>query len=285
MAADGEGHSQVDATEAERLVRNGAVRILDVRTEPEYRDLGHIPGAILLPVDLIPSAPASLARDGKPLLVCCEHGVRSEFAAGFLARAGYTEVLNLVGGMAGWKGPREYSPWDARVAIGPSTWLVENADLLPRRGRLLDVACGAGRHTLLLAAAEFIVRAVDRDAGKIALLKGTADRLGFAVDASVIDLEAPGMDLGEAAFDAIIGFRYLHRPLFPALGRALKKGGVLIYETFTAAQAASGHPTNPDYLLQPGELERLVAPLEIIRQREGEFDGAQVAAVAARRGA
>ena len=214
MAATEAGHRQVDAAEAEGLVRREAVRILDVRSAEEYAALGHIPGATLLPVDLIPAAPATLAREGKPLLVCCEHGVRSAFAAGFLTRAGFDGVMNLAGGMAGWRGPREHSPWDPSRDIGPSTWLLENADLLPRRGRLLDVACGAGRHTLLLAAAEFIVRAIDRDPARIELLRSTAARLGFAVDAAVIDLEAPALDLGSARFDAILAFNYLHRPLF-----------------------------------------------------------------------
>ena len=75
--------------------------------------------------------------------------------------------------------------------------------------------------------------------------------------------------------------RYLHRPLFPSLQAALKAGGLLLYETFTTAQADAGHPTNPEFLLEEGELTRLVAPLDIVRQREGEFDGAHVAAVAA----
>ena len=54
-------------------------------------------------------------------------------------------------------------------------------------------------------------------------------------------------------------------------------------EFFTTAQAARGHPRNPDYLLSPGELESLVAPLTVFRSREGEYDGRMVSAVAARR--
>jgi hypothetical protein len=62
---------------------------------------------------------------------------------------------------------------------------------------------------------------------------------------------------------------------------ALAPGGVLLYETFTAAQALRGRPRNPDFLLQPGELRTLVAPLRVIREREGEFDGKCIASVAA----
>ncbi len=278
-------YRQVDAAEAAELIRADRVRVLDVRTPDEYTALGHIPGALLLPVDLIASAPATLPEPGKPLLVCCEHGVRSASAAGFLARAGFAQVINLAGGMATWTGPREHSSGDGQGHIGPSTWLLENADLLPRDGALLDVACGAGRHALLLSAAGFQVRAIDRDAGRIERLQYVAGRLGLPLEAAVVDLESADLDLGRDDYSAILTFNYLQRSLFPSLRRALRPGGVLLYETFTVAQAARGHPTNPDFLLQPGELPRLVEPLEVIRSREGEADGRHAAAVAARRNA
>ena len=197
---------------------------------------------------------------------------------------------------------------------GPSSWLIENADLLPATAstgrprpsaarasgyagrppaphRALDVACGSGRHALLLAAAGFEVHAIDRDAAAIEALRAAAGRLGLALRAEVRDLEAGGSVLGAGpaapfgpagAYDLIVVVHYLHRPLFPDLVRALAPGGLLLYETFTVDQAARGHPKNPAFLLEHGELPRLVAPLNIIRQREGEFDGRWVAAVAAR---
>ena len=274
----------IQPDEAERLVREGAVRVLDVRQPEEYERLGHIPGAILLPMDLLPSAPATLPAEGKPWLVYCEHGVRSAAAARFLAQAGFAGLLNLAGGLSRWRGPRDHAPGDP-FAAGPSSWLVECADLLPRGGRTLDLACGRGRHALLLAAAGFGVRAVDRDADAIAALSGVARRFGMPLEAEAIDLEAcAAVDLGSAAYDLVVVFRYLHRPLFPAIRSALRPGGLLLYETYTTAQAARGKPTNPHFLLEPGELERLAAPLAIVRRREGEFDGAWVSAVAARRG-
>jgi SAM-dependent methyltransferase len=87
-----------------------------------------------------------------------------------------------------------------------------------------------------------------------------------------------------STFDVIVVVHYLHRPLFPALIEALAPGGVLVYETFTRAQAARGKPTNPDFLLEPGELLDLVQPLEILASREGDFDGRMIASVIARRG-
>ena len=98
----------IDHDEARSLIARGAVTILDVRTPAEYGQLGHIPGARLLPVDLIASAPAMLPNDGTPLLVYCEHGVRSVAASRLLATAGRDQVLNLSGGLSHWSGPREF---------------------------------------------------------------------------------------------------------------------------------------------------------------------------------
>jgi tellurite methyltransferase len=171
----------------------------------------------------------------------------------------------------------------------PSRWLVDNRDLLPdtrrdgRRARALDVASGRGRHALWLAATGFDTDAVDRDPDATAALLAAAAGRGLSVTARVGDLERPETDLGEACYDVIVVFRYLHRPLFAALRRALRDGGVLVYETFTTAQAACGKPSNPAFLLEPAELPRLVAPLQVLRAREGRVEGAMVAAVVAQK--
>lgn len=271
--------TRVAGAEAEALVAAG-VRVLDVRTPQEYSGLGHIPGATLLPVQIVASAPAVLGDVETPVLVTCEHAVRSRVATRLLAQAGFTRVYELATGMAGWDGPREYAPEPVR---GPSPWLLECGDLVPRAGRALDVACGRGRHALLLASAGLQVTAVDRDTAALARLQDQADRLGLPITTRVIDLEAGSVELGDATHDLVIVTRYLHRPLMPTLVRSLAPGGLLLYETFLAQQAERGHPTNPDFLLEPGELPRLVEPLSILRQFEGEVDGNWVAAVAARR--
>lgn len=276
---------QVNPIEAERLVGEGRVRVVDVRSPHEYWERGHITGAFLLPVDLIASAPAVLARDDTPLLLVCEHGVRSAHAAAVLARAGFEQVLNMAGGMSCWGGPRDHTPAGPETLLGPSAWLLSCGDLLPARGEVLDVACGRGRHALLLASVGLQVRAVDSDAGKIREVNATAKRLGLPVQAEHLDLETPGADFAEAAYDLVVGIHYLHRPLFPALLRAVRPGGLLIWETFTVEQASRGKPTNPDFLLRPGELRTLVAPLEILREREGDHEGRFISSVAARRAA
>ena len=166
---------------------------------------------------------------------------------------------------------------------GPSAWLVQNRHLLPERGDSLDLACGSGRNAIWLAGQGFRTVAVDRDSAAIHALNQDAARRGLAIRAQVLDLENGEPFLAPGTFDLIVVVHYLHRPLFPWLVGALRREGVLVYETFTRAQAARGKPTNPAFLLEPGELVSLVQPLTIVANREGEFDGRAVASVVAAR--
>ena len=163
----------------------------------------------------------------------------------------------------------------------PASWLVQHSELLPRTGGALDVACGRGRHALWLAERGLTTLAVDRDADAVRELNGLARARNLPLRAEVRDLEGTPRPLLVAAFDVIVVVHYLHRPLFPALTAALRPGGVLVYETFTRAQARRGKPTNPAFLLEPEELRRLVAPLDVIEAREGEFEGKMLASVIA----
>ena len=124
---------------------------------------------------------------------------------------------------------------------------------------------------------------VDRDSEAIRELNEAARERRLPLRADVRDLEGGETSFHGSTFDVIVVVHYLHRPLFPALIEALAPGGLLVYETFTRAQAARGKPTNPDFLLKPGELLELVGPLEVLASREGDFDGRMVASVVARR--
>lgn len=167
----------------------------------------------------------------------------------------------------------------------PADWVARHASLLPAHGRALDVACGRGRHARWLAARGLDVHALDRNADAIAELTRTADEQHLPIVAEVIDLEddASQPTLAAGSYDVIVVTNYLHRPLFPVLRAALRPRGLLIYETFTRAQAARGKPTNPDFLLEPGELLRLVPPLDVLDAREGMFEDREIASVVARR--
>lgn len=163
------------------------------------------------------------------------------------------------------------------------SWLVENAYLIPPGRPVLDVASGNGRNALYMAAGGWPVHAIDRDPAALSALEASARAQGWLVTTAVIDLETGAPALGHRRFAAVLVFNYLHRPLMPILVDAVAPGGVLIYETFTAGQALRGHPRNPAFLLRDGELPALVAPLEILRMREGEFEGKLVSAIVARR--
>jgi len=129
----------------------------------------------------------------------------------------------------------------------PSDWVARWTPLLRPGARVLDVACGHGRHVHWLARAGHQVTAVDRDAALLAPLAGLAETIAA-------DLEAGAWPLPGRRFDAVVVTNYLWRPLMPALLAAVAPGGLLIYETFAQAHAALGRPRRPEFLLRPGEL-------------------------------
>lgn len=138
---------------------------------------------------------------------------------------------------------------ESTLVPAPSEWVVRWAPLVRTGGRVLDVACGAGRHTRFLIQAGFRVEAVDRD---VAALTSVATLPG--VTARSADLEKDPWPYSAIEFDGIVVTNYLHRPLFSHLFESLAAGGILIYETFAAGQEQLGRPRNPEYLLKPGEL-------------------------------
>ena len=141
------------------------------------------------------------------------------------------------------------------MSADASPWVVRFADLVPAGGRVLDVACGGGRHTRLFLDRGHPVTAVDRDMSGVADLQGD-DR----VEIVEADLEtgAPFPFKGRE-FEGVVVANYLHRPILPDLVAAVSAGGALIYETFARGQERYGRPQCPDFLLEPGEL------LEVVR--------------------
>lgn len=137
--------------------------------------------------------------------------------------------------------------------LNASDWVRRWAGLIPPGGRVLDLACGGGRHAVLLAGLGHEVVAVDRD---LSLARPVRDTPG--VTWLRADLEAADWPFAGVAFSGVVVTNYLHRPLFDHLVAALEPGGVLIYETFSLGQAKYGRPRNPAHLLLPGELLEMV---------------------------
>lgn len=134
-------------------------------------------------------------------------------------------------------------------------------------GEVLDLACGYGRHAKLFAAMGLKVLAVDRDEAAIATLaqQGIATRLA--------DLECGDPWLfGPERFACIVVTNYLYRPLFPHILSSLSPGGMLLIETFAQGNGQFGKPSNPDFLLAPGELLGLSPQLRVIAFEDGYID-------------
>lgn len=140
-------------------------------------------------------------------------------------------------------------PANLAASSPPSDWVMRWSDLVDKTGAVLDVACGTGRHAVFFAKRGHDVKAVDRDPAAIAAL--AAQR---GIEALRADIEAGPWPYAGRTFAAIIVTNYLHRPLLPVLTEALAPGGVLIYETFARGNERFGRPSNPAFLLRPGEL-------------------------------
>lgn len=135
----------------------------------------------------------------------------------------------------------------------------QHLHLIPRNaGPVLDLACGAGRHTQLLLDAGYEVWALDKDRSLLQPLQARGARV-FHVDLEAKNAQeaaAPlfGWPFSAQSFAGIIVTNYLHRPLLPLIVAGLQDQGVLIYDTFAEGNQAFGRPSNPDFLLRSGEL-------------------------------
>lgn len=148
----------------------------------------------------------------------------------------------------------------------PSAWVERWGRLLPPEARVLDLACGSGRHVRWFAAEGHRVTGVDRDAAVLAPLAGVAELL-------VADLEGGPWPLAGRRFDAVVVTHYLWRPLLPVIVASVAPGGLLIYETFAVGNASVGKPANPDFLLRPGELlDAVRGELRVIAYEDGFLD-------------
>ncbi|SFD79128.1 class I SAM-dependent methyltransferase [Massilia yuzhufengensis] len=150
-----------------------------------------------------------------------------------------------------------------------SSWVARFAPLAPP-GEVLDLACGGGRHTRLFAARGMQVLALDRNPELLAALAGPT------VTTMEHDLEQEGAawPFAPGRFAAIVVTNYLHRPLFAQLAASLRPDGILVYETFAQGNAVYGKPSNPDFLLAPGELLALARAggLQVLAYEDGHVD-------------
>jgi len=148
----------------------------------------------------------------------------------------------------------------------PSPWISRFSSLA--QGPVLDVACGAGRHAALFAGLGFQVTAVDRDLSRLGDLRDHANIAALEVD---LETEPAPWRPDPGVWGTVVVANYLWRPLMPVLVSALAPGGVILYETFAVGNGKYGKPSNPDFLLRPGELlDAVSGQLQVLAYEHGE---------------
>ena len=157
----------------------------------------------------------------------------------------------------------------AHMSEKASLWVQRFLPLITEGGSVLDLACGKGRHSALLADHGYRVEAVDRDADALAGISAKTP----GIVTRLADLEGGPWPYHGCVFDGIVVTNYLYRPLLPLLLNALETNGVLIYETFMVGNEKFGKPANPAFLLRPGELLEVVRRrLTVVAFEQGEID-------------
>jgi len=156
----------------------------------------------------------------------------------------------------------------AHTSPTPSAWVRRWSHLVPAQGRVLDVACGHGRHAWWFHQLNHPLTLVDRSQEAIESIAIPAN----ACEAVVADIENGPWPFAGRQFDAVVVTNYLWRPLLPTLLASLAPGGVLIYETFAQGNETVGKPSRPDFLLRHGELLEVCRNLRVVAFEDGYQD-------------
>ncbi len=148
----------------------------------------------------------------------------------------------------------------------PGEWVERFAPLVPADGPVLDLACGEGRHTMFFLDRGHPVLAVDQVTEGV---EDLASRPGAEILRADLENGNP-WPLEGRRFAGIVVTNYLHRPLFPHILAALEEGGVLLYQTLALGHTRKGRPSNPEFLLAPGELLDIVGgELSVVAFEQG----------------
>lgn len=171
--------------------------------------------------------------------------------------------------------PKAVNNWDERYRLGEHTNdlahpLVVRFAMQFSPGRLLDLACGAGRHAIYLAERGWQVTAVDSSNVAIEILRERARTLNLNLNARVADLETGEFAIEPDSYDLILNCLYLQRDLFPAIKAGVKIGGTVLAVIAMVDDDPAVRPMNPAFLLQPGELQAHFDGWELLHNFEGK---------------
>ncbi len=168
--------------------------------------------------------------------------------------------------------------WDQRFkgkkfALGKkaNSFLRRHITLLPK-GKALDLATGEGRNAVFLAQHGFKVDAVDISEIGLRKTQESAGKRIVRVHTILADLDTYQIKRGE--YDLITNFYFLNRNIIPKIKRGLKKGGMVIFETYLLEHQRlhTGGPKNPKYFLKANEPLQLFKGFRILFYREGVFE-------------
>lgn len=255
--------------------------VLDAR-EAEAFAHGHLAGSGHIPRGDFAARRSELPPRDAAILVVAEDASAAAAAAAALEALEYAAVSFLDAPLAALPGGlADRAP--AAILWRPAPFLEEVLPLVSRpRGTApgsgarpapllaLDLACGAGRDAVFLARHGFEVEGWDRAPEALERAHDLARRHGVTLRTERRDLERTGLEPPARLRDLIVCFRFLHRPLFPWMERALAPGGWLVYETYRVGQERFGRPIRPHFLLGRGELALAFPALEIIHYEERE---------------
>ena len=243
--------------------------LLDTRDSAAFA-AGHFRGSGHLPAAELTRRRSELPPRESPVLVLAENGPQAAADAASLETLGYSAVAWLDGDLGQVAGGLEDRSPAARL-WRPSPFLEDVLPLLPppvEGVRVLDLAAGAGREAVFLALHGYRVEAWDHDRDVLERARELARRHGVGIETAVKNLEHRHPDVPCAAYQVVMTFRFLHRPLLPAIAGAVAPGGQVIYETFLRGQEQFGRPRHPRFLLDSGELPRHFEGFAIERYEE-----------------
>jgi len=172
----------------------------------------------------------------------------------------------------------ERERWNLKYRESPGSWIEPDPflgrafsefiqPLFPAGGSALDLAGGAGRHAIWLATQGWEVTLIDISETGIELARQKAGPVASHVHLVVDDLTH--FTAAQTQFDVLMVFFYVGAKCFSGNCEAIRPGGLMVYKTYTLAQAGlAGGPKDPAHLLEPGELLRLVAGLRVLHYSE-----------------
>jgi len=246
-----------------------AAVVLDVRSEEEFAR-GHLPGSGHLPLPELRERRSELPPRDTRLLIAAASGAQARAAAAAVADLGYPRVDWLDAAVA--EATAELVAGEPAARLWrPSPFLEQVLLRLPAPApdaRVLDLAAGAGREAVFLALQGYAVEAWDHDRDVLERAAALAARHRVTIATRTYNLERLEPELPKADRAVVMVFRFLHRPLFPHIERAIAPGGCLVYETYLRGQERFGRPRHPRFLLDPDELLHAFPTLEVEHYEE-----------------